>query len=305
LADDRQDERFRLCREVRQRLESLRRAGLDRIPAPEVVASPLPPPALVSPRARPAPAQTAVPRPAPAPSPRPESPASPAKTDPGRPAPAPVLAASLFGEPTLDAPTVPPSERPAVLAAMAAEVAACTRCPLLASTRTQTVFGTGSPTARLMFIGEAPGADEDRTGLPFVGRAGMLLTDMITKGMGLSRDDVYIANVLKSRPPENRNPLPEEVANCLPFLQRQIATVRPEFLCILGKVAASALLDTALPLGRLRGRWHRYQGIPTVVTYHPAYLLRNPASKKEAWDDLQMLMKAMGLTPPGRKKADG
>lgn len=305
MADDRQDERFRLCREVRQRLESLRRAGLDRIPAPEVVASPLPPPALVSPRARPAPAQTAVPRPAPAPSPRPESPASPAKTDPGRPAPAPVLAASLFGEPTLDAPTVPPSERPAVLAAMAAEVAACTRCPLLASTRTQTVFGTGSPTARLMFIGEAPGADEDRTGLPFVGRAGMLLTDMITKGMGLSRDDVYIANVLKSRPPENRNPLPEEVANCLPFLQRQIATVRPEFLCILGKVAASALLDTALPLGRLRGRWHRYQGIPTVVTYHPAYLLRNPASKKEAWDDLQMLMKAMGLTPPGRKKADG
>ena len=137
------------------------------------------------------------------------------------------------------------------------------------------MFGVGSPTARLMFVGEAPGADEDRTGVPFVGRAGQLLTDMITKGMGLTRDEVYIANVLKSRPPENRNPLPEEVVNCLPFLERQIAIVRPEYLCILGKVAASTLLETALPLGKLRGRWHRYRGVPAVVTYHPAFLLRN------------------------------
>lgn len=210
--------------------------------------------------------------------------------------------AGLFGDTELDSPVVPPEERPAQLAAMAAEVAVCTRCPHLASTRTKTVFGVGSPTARLMFIGEAPGADEDRTGIPFVGRAGQLLTDMITKGMGLTRDEVYIANVLKSRPPENRNPLPDEVVNCLPYLKRQIAIIRPEFICMLGKVAASALLETALPLGRLRGRWHRFCGIPAIVTYHPAYLLRNPAGKKDAWEDLQMLMKAMGITPPSRKK---
>ena len=127
-----------------------------------------------------------------------------------------------------------------------------------------------------MFVGEAPGADEDRTGRPFVGRAGALLTDMITKGMGLTREEVYIANILKSRPPENRTPLPDEVANCLPYLERQIAIIRPEFLCLLGKTAASALLETALPLGRLRGKWHRYRGIPTIVTYHPSALLRNP-----------------------------
>jgi DNA polymerase len=213
-----------------------------------------------------------------------------------------VPVASLFGDAEMDTPVVAAEERPARLAALKAEVAACTKCPHLAATRTQTVFGTGSPTARLMFVGEAPGADEDRTGLPFVGRAGQLLTDMITKGMGLTREEVYIANILKSRPPENRTPLPDEVANCLPYLERQIAIIRPEFLCLLGKVAASALLDTTLSLGRLRSRWYHYRGIPAVVTYHPAYLLRNPASKKEAWDDLQMLMKAMGLTPPGGKK---
>jgi DNA polymerase len=125
---------------------------------------------------------------------------------------------------------------------------------------------------------------------------------MITKGMGLSRDEVYIANVLKSRPPENRDPLPDEVANCLPYLERQIAIIRPEFLCLLGRIAASALLDTSQSLGRLRKRWHDYRGIRTIVTYHPSYLLRNPAGKKDAWEDLQMLMKAMGLTPPGRLK---
>jgi DNA polymerase len=126
---------------------------------------------------------------------------------------------------------------------------------------------------------------------------------MITKGMGLARGDVYIANILKSRPPENRTPMPDEVAHCLPYLERQIAIVRPEFLCLLGKTAVSALLETALPMGRLRGRWHRYRGIPTVITWHPAYLLRNPAAKREAWDDLQMLMQAMGLKAPDRKRS--
>ena len=152
-----------------------------------------------------------------------------------------------------------------------------------------------------MFIGEAPGADEDRTGRPFVGKAGVLLTDMITKGMGLAREDVYIANIVKCRPPENRNPEPEEIAHCLPYLEEQIAIIRPEFLCILGKVAASTLLQTALPMNRLRGRWHTYRGIPAIATWHPAYLLRTPTAKKEAWDDLQMLMKRMGLKVPERR----
>ncbi|MBX6315676.1 MAG: uracil-DNA glycosylase, partial [Isosphaeraceae bacterium] len=218
------------------------------------------------------------------------------------PPPPPRTVGLLFEEPGLEGPPIAVEERPGQLAALKAEVEGCSRCPALAATRTRTVFGEGSPTARLMFIGEAPGADEDRTGRPFVGRAGMLLTDMITKGMGLQREEVYIANILKSRPPENRTPLPDEVAHCLPFLERQIAIIRPEFLCILGKTAASTLLDTALPMKNLRGRWHRYRGIPTIVTWHPAYLLRNPASKREAWEDLQMLMRAMGLRLPERKK---
>jgi uracil-DNA glycosylase family 4 len=287
------DERLVLIRQVRQRLEALRRAGLDRIPRPpDLAARPRRP--VAAPIAEvPAPTVVAVP-----------AIVSP-PVRPAAPAPPPALAtvASLFDEPQLDAAPVPASERPAALVGLAAEVAACTKCPLLASSRTRTVFGEGSPTARLMFVGEAPGADEDRTGRPFVGRAGTLLTDMITKGMGLAREDVYIANVLKSRPPENRTPLPDEVGHCLPFLERQIAIIRPEFLCLLGKVAISALLETALPMSRLRGRWHRYRGIPTVVTWHPAYLLRNPAAKKETWDDLQMLMKAMGIKPPERKKS--
>jgi uracil-DNA glycosylase family 4 len=156
----------------------------------------------------------------------------------------------------------------------------------------------------LMFVGEAPGADEDETGRPFIGRAGALLTDMITKGMGLSRDEVYIANVLKSRPPENRTPLPDEMANCLPYLEQQIEIIRPEFLCLLGKTAASTLLETALPLGRLRGKWYRYRGIATIVTYHPSALLRNPAWKKDTWADLQILMNAMGLKTPEKKRSE-
>src|SRR5437763_10812753 len=125
---------------------------------------------------------------------------------------------------------------------------------------------------------------------------------MITYVMGLSRDEVNIANILKSRPPENRTPLPDEIAHCLPYLERQIAIIRPEFLCLLGRVAAQTLLSTALSMGRLRGKWHRYRGILTIVTYHPSYLLRNPAAKKDAWDDLRMLMKQMGITPPGRDR---
>ncbi len=158
--------------------------------------------------------------------------------------PAPVISLSgLFASSTFDTPPVPAADRPGRLAVLAAEVAGCRKCPQLAETRTQTVFGVGNPQTRLMFIGEAPGADEDRTGMPFVGRAGQLLTDMITKGMGLKREDVYIANVIKCRPPDNRTPTPEEAANCSSYLDHQIAVIRPEFLCLLGKTAAVALLD--------------------------------------------------------------
>ena len=299
MTEEEHDSRVQLIREVRQRLESLRRAGLDRIPiAARLDGSALPP---TAPRA------VKPPVPAPGPPPGVSPPTAPERPRPAVPVvpsvpshPRPV--SSLFGEPEIETPPVPVAERPARLLSLAQEVAGCELCPHLTAARTRTVFGEGSATARLMFIGEAPGADEDRTGRPFIGRAGALLTDMITKGMGLERADVYIANILKSRPPENRDPLPEEVAHCLPFLERQIAIIRPEFLCLLGKVAASTLLETALPMGRLRGKWHRYRGIAAVVTYHPSYLLRNPAAKKDAWGDLQMLMQAMGLKPPARRE---
>jgi DNA polymerase len=287
------DERRILARIVRQRVEALGRAGIDRLPIPlPVLTKPSAPVRAVT---RPIELPTTPAKPLPAapeaaPVPKPKLPAAP-----------PPVAASLFEEPAIDI-IVPAGERPALLEMLASEVSRCVRCPHLASTRTQTVFGEGSPTARLMFVGEAPGADEDQTGRPFVGRAGVLLTDMITKGMGLDRSQVYIANVLKSRPPENRTPLPDEVAHCLPYLDRQIEIIRPEFLCLLGKTAASALLETALPLGRLRGKWFRYRKIPTIVTYHPSALLRNPAWKRDAWEDLQTLMNAMGLKAPERKR---
>lgn len=302
------DERRDLVRQVRQRLESLRRAGLGAFPRPTFRRASVEtrqPPGGPGPGPVPVVEAVSIPeRPVPAPQP-PAPPPAPGQA-PARPAPVipPPAIGSLFEEPGFDTPPVPAEERPAVLAAAAAEVARCVRCPHLAETRTQTVYGCGTPTARLMFIGEAPGADEDRIGQPFVGRAGQLLTDMITKGMGLAREEVYIANVLKCRPPENRTPTPEEAANCSSYLQHQVAVVRPEFLCLLGKTAAVGVLgvDPLSSLGRLRGRWHRYRGIRTLVTYHPSYLLRNPAMKKEAWEDLQLLMKEMGLTVPGRRR---
>jgi uracil-DNA glycosylase family 4 len=174
------------------------------------------------------------------------------------------------------------------------EVAGCTRCAELAAARTQTVFGVGNPHARLCFMGEAPGADEDRQGEPFVGRAGQLLTKII-EACKLSRSDVYILNVLKCRPPGNRTPLPDEVANCRGYLDRQLALIKPEFICCLGAVAAQSLLETTVPISRLRGQWFDYEGIAVLCTYHPAYLLRNPAAKKEVWEDMKRLMRRMGI----------
>ena len=181
------------------------------------------------------------------------------------------------------------------VAALAREVAACTRCGELARTRRQTVFGVGNPRARLVFCGEAPGADEDRQGEPFVGRAGKLLTDIIQKGMKLRRDDVYILNILRCRPPGNRNPSPDEAANCREYLDRTLEVIRPEFICCLGAVAAQNLLDTTAPIGKLRGKFHDYKGIKVICTYHPAYLLRNPNAKRSVWDDVKLLMAEMGI----------
>jgi uracil-DNA glycosylase len=175
------------------------------------------------------------------------------------------------------------------------EVAACVRCAELASTRTQTVFGVGDPDARLCFFGEAPGADEDRLGEPFVGRAGQLL-DKIIEACHLRREDVYICNVLRCRPPGNRNPSPDEVANCRQHFERQLAIIQPEFVCCLGTVAAQALLETTESIGKLRKKIFERSGMRIACTYHPAYLLRNPAAKRDVWDDMKMLMAEMGVT---------
>lgn len=182
---------------------------------------------------------------------------------------------------------------------LAKKVARCTLCEELALSRTQTVFGVGNPNSKLVFLGEAPGADEDKRGEPFVGRAGQLLTDIITKGMKLKREDVYICNILRCRPPGNRNPLPEEAEHCRPFLDATLEIVRPKFICCLGAVAAKNLLDTKQSIGALRGNVLEYQAsygtVKVVCTYHPAYLLRDPAAKKLAWEDIKLLMREMGL----------
>ena len=183
-------------------------------------------------------------------------------------------------------------ERTAALEALAANVSGCTKCSLH-ETRTQTVFGDGSPHADLVFVGEAPGHNEDVQGVPFVGRAGKLLTDIIEKGMKLKRSDVYICNVLKCRPPENRDPKPDEKDLCEPYLVRQLELIQPKVICALGAHAAQTLLKTKEATGKLRGRWHFYHGIPLRVTYHPAYLLRSPGEKKKTWADIQQIMNVL------------
>ena len=174
------------------------------------------------------------------------------------------------------------------------EVAGCTRCDELARTRTQTVFGVGNENPRLCFLGEAPGADEDRLGEPFVGRAGQLLNKII-EACRMKREDVYILNMIKCRPPGNRNPLPEELANCRGYLERQLDLLRPELVCCLGAVAAQNLMGTTLSIGKLRGKVHHFRGARVVCTYHPAYLLRNPAAKKDTWEDMKLLLREMGV----------
>jgi uracil-DNA glycosylase len=179
------------------------------------------------------------------------------------------------------------------------DIGDCTRCVLHKQGRKQIVFGTGNPEADIMFIGEAPGADEDEQGVPFVGRAGQLLNNMIT-AMGIRREDVYIANIIKCRPPGNRTPERDECETCSPFLMRQIEAINPKIIVALGAVAAKTLLGVNDALANLRGRFYDFRNTKLAVTYHPAYLLRDPRQKKEAWKDLQMVMKHLGMPLPNK-----
>ena len=196
-------------------------------------------------------------------------------------------------------PSAPPpaAERPAAddrretLDDIRTDLGECTRCPLC-RTRAHIVFGEGAANARLVFVGEGPGFDEDQCGRPFVGAAGQLLTKIIA-AMKLSRETVYIANIVKCRPPDNRNPNPEEIHQCLPFLKRQLAAIKPTVICALGSVPARTLLDTQTSISRLRGRFHTFMGIPLMPTFHPAYLLRNPDRKRDVWNDVQQIMRRL------------
>ncbi len=193
-------------------------------------------------------------------------------------------------------PLIMMEDRREALRILGEKIARCARCIELVSNRTQTVPGTGNPYAELMFLGEAPGADEDRQGVPFVGRAGKLLTTMIENGMKINREEgTYVCNILRCRPPDNRPPLPEEAYRCRQFLDTQIDIVKPKFICCLGASAAQYLLDTTTTISRMRLKEYQYRMATVVCTYHPAYLLRNPAQKAATWQDLQFLMKLMGI----------
>ena len=199
-------------------------------------------------------------------------------------------------------PAAPPPPRPPALAKIAAEIAVCTRCGLHAD-RTNTVPGQGNPQPEILFVGEAPGKDEDEQGLAFVGRAGQLLTKMI-EAMGFAREDVFIANINKCRPPDNRKPTREEMDTCLPFLKRQIATLKPKVIIAMGATAVEGLvpLPEGQTISKVRGQWLEFEGIPLMPTYHPAYLLRNPAMKRPVWDDLKTVLGLLGRSVPVVKK---
>ena len=266
----------RAKRQIRRKLESLKAAGVEWVPQsnePPV----LPPP--------------------------PEVPAA----QPEVAAAAPLTAtASLFTEAEAQPdPSLTPDARRHELTVLAERVANCTRCPELVSTRTQTVFGTGPIDVELCFVGEAPGADEDRTGQPFVGAAGQLLNRIIA-ACGMKREEVFICNILRCRPPGNRVPKPDECANCREYLERTLELVRPKFICALGLTAAQSLLGTRSSLGKLRSRFHDYKGIPVICTYHPAALLpsRSPEKKRDVWEDMKMLLTRMGKPIPMGKAGE-
>ena len=266
MSEPQQTSSIDLTAQIRRHLESLRLAGVDWLPA----SAPLPPWT-------------------------PDAPSAPLET----PAVEPM---GLFEE--ASAPTVPTAsastdDRRQELTLLAEQVSGCTRCKGLAATRTQTVFGVGRIDPDLCFVGEAPGHDEDAQGEPFVGPAGQLLTRIIT-AMGMTREEVYICNILRCRPPDNRPPLPEEAANCREYLERTLELVRPKFLCALGASAAKYLLGTSMGITRLRGKFMDWRGIPVMCTFHPSYLLRDPMKKKEVWEDMQALLRRMGKPIPQR-----
>lgn len=210
-----------------------------------------------------------------------------------RPSPAPAAAApAKTAAAAADLLAAPGVRRAATLEELRAELGDCQRCKLCTG-RTHIVFGVGNPKAALMFVGEGPGRDEDLQAEPFVGRAGQLLTEIIIKGMKMRREDVYIANVIKCRPPQNRNPEPDEIATCQPFLLRQIELIQPKVMVALGTFAAHTLLGIKTPISRLRGHWHDFQGIKLMPTLHPAYLLRNPADKRLVWEDIKMVLREL------------
>jgi DNA polymerase len=206
--------------------------------------------------------------------------------------------ASLFGGPAsagqVEGPSASQDTGSDPLGDLAAIARVCTKCRL-AGARTQVVFGVGHPNADLMFVGEAPGRDEDLKGEPFVGKAGQLLTDII-KAMKLTRDDVYIANVIKCRPPENRNPEPDELDACRPYIKQQVELIKPKVIVALGKFGLQSLTEKAYSITAVRGQWLDYQGIKLMPTYHPAYLLRTPAAKKDVWNDMKKVMTELGIT---------
>ncbi len=202
----------------------------------------------------------------------------------------PVVTAVSIAAPTAADPTTE-------LAAIEARAKVCVKCAELSRCRHNVVFGTGNPKAEIMFVGEGPGHDEDIQGLPFVGRSGELLTKIIA-AMGFRREEVYIANVVKCRPPENRTPLPDEVANCLPYLLSQIELIQPKVIVALGATAVRALLDVQLGITKMRGHWYTFRDIPIMPTFHPAYLLRNPPAKKEVWDDMKAVLEKLGREVP-------
>jgi uracil-DNA glycosylase len=272
----------RVQRAVRQQLESLKRAGLTHLPR---IASPG--------------ASVAAAADAGSGTPQSASPASSADrsrttVDETRAAP---IAAATEAPPATAAQSESPlslSDRQQELAVVAERVAACMKCRELAETRTQTVFGVGNPQAELLFIGEAPGADEDRQGEPFVGKAGQLLNKII-EAARLTREEIYICNILRCRPPGNRNPTPEEAGNCREYLEAQIRIVDPDYIVCWGTIAAQNLLDTTLTIGRLRRKFHTYGRAKVLCTYHPSYLLRTPSAKKDVWEDIKFLRRAMGV----------
>jgi len=312
---DPNEELLRLARGLRGHVKRRKRLGgalPGEVGTDAAAARPTPPPART-----PTPPTTTTGRPAAAAGSPPTPSTPPIRPSAPLPSAKPGSARSAAPDPVADArPTVAagPARSAADVAAQAASardldevrrgVAQCTACGLCA-TRTNTVFLDGNGSSGLMFVGEAPGAEEDRTGVPFVGRAGQLLTDIVTKGMGLGRQDVWIANVLKCRPPENRDPTPEEKAICTPWLDRQIELLAPRILVPLGRHASMHVLGITAAMNAMRGRVHTVGGRPVVPTFHPAYLLRNPADKKECWKDIQLAMQTAGIPVPKRDSGPG